>query len=89
LSCAVSSASSLLTFGTRVPAATETFVDAYYNIISMVISLYVCEIPMNVSKKDLDNIFAEIEGFKESRLKITNDKSPNIGSLKKWDIFKT
>ena len=40
----------------------------------MVISLYVCEIPMNVSKKDLDNIFAEIEGFKESRLKITNDK---------------
>jgi hypothetical protein len=40
----------------------------------MVISLYVCEIPINVSKKDLDNIFAEIEGFKESRLKITNDK---------------
>jgi len=40
----------------------------------MVVSLYVCEIPINVSKKDLDNIFAEIEGFKDSRIKITNDK---------------
>lgn len=40
----------------------------------MVISLYVCEIPNNISKKDIDNIFAEIEGFKDSRIKVTNDK---------------
>ena len=40
----------------------------------MVVSLYVCEIPNNVTKEDLDNLFSEIEGYIETRTKVANDK---------------
>ena len=40
----------------------------------MVVSLYVCEIPNNVTKEDLDNLFSEIEGYIETRTKVENDK---------------
>lgn len=40
----------------------------------MVVSLYVCEIPNNVTKEDIDNLFSEIEGYIETRTKVANDK---------------
>jgi RNA recognition motif-containing protein len=40
----------------------------------MVVSLYVCEIPKNISKQDLENLFSELEGYIETRIKGTNDK---------------
>ena len=40
----------------------------------MVVSLYVCEIPNNVTKEDLDNLFSDIEGYIETRTKVANDK---------------
>jgi hypothetical protein len=40
----------------------------------MVISLYICEIPQNIFKKDIDNIFSELEGYIDSRIKVLNDK---------------
>ncbi len=39
------------------------------------------------TQKDL--LFVGDAGGWTGVLKITNDKSPNVGSLKKWDIFKT
>ena len=35
----------------------------------MVVSLYICEIPKNVTKKDIENIFCEFDGYKETRMK--------------------
>ena len=40
----------------------------------MVVSLYVCRIPENVTKEDLRNTFNEIDGFKEIRIKIIDKK---------------
>lgn len=40
----------------------------------MVVSLYVCEIPRNINKEDLENLFSELEGYKDIRLKGTQDK---------------
>ena len=40
----------------------------------MVVALYECEIPNNVTKEDLDNLFSEIEGYIETRTKVANDK---------------
>ena len=40
----------------------------------MVVSLYVCEIPRNVLKEDIEGLFKELEGYRETRVKITNDK---------------
>ena len=35
----------------------------------MVVSLYICEIPKNVTKQDIENIFCEFDGYKETRMK--------------------
>ena len=35
----------------------------------MVVSLYICEIPKNVTKQDIENIFCEFDGSKETRMK--------------------
>lgn len=40
----------------------------------MVVSLYVCDIPENVTRGDLESLFMDFEGFKELRTKTTNDK---------------
>lgn len=39
----------------------------------MVVSLYVCEIPRSVTKKDIENLFGDYEGYIETRLKSTQD----------------
>ena len=40
----------------------------------MSVSLYICEIPHTVNKSDLEQIFGEMEGYKECRMKAMNDK---------------
>jgi hypothetical protein len=35
----------------------------------MVVSLYICEIPKNIGEKELENIFKEMNGFREIRIK--------------------
>ena len=35
----------------------------------MVVSLYICEIPKSVTKQDIENIFCEFDGYKETRMK--------------------
>jgi hypothetical protein len=40
----------------------------------MVVSLYVCEIPNNITREDIEHVFSEIEGYLETRTKIANDK---------------
>jgi RNA recognition motif-containing protein len=39
----------------------------------MVISLYICEIPRNVDKSDLEDLFKSMDGYLDSRVKPTND----------------
>ncbi len=39
----------------------------------MVISLYVCEIPKNVNKNDLEELFKSMDGYLESRVKGLNE----------------
>lgn len=40
----------------------------------MVVSLYICEIPKNTTKKDIEDLFIDMEGYRETRMKGTNDK---------------
>lgn len=40
----------------------------------MVVSLYIYQIPENVLEEDLENIFSELEGYIETRLKKTTAK---------------
>lgn len=40
----------------------------------MVVSLYVCEIPSDVTKSEIESLFSEIEGYIETRTKEANDK---------------
>jgi hypothetical protein len=40
----------------------------------MVVSLYVCQIPSNVTKEDIINIFHEVDGYIDTRIKIMTDK---------------
>jgi len=44
----------------------------------MVISLYVSEIPKNITKEDLNQLFKTLEGFKEVRMKISNNERRKI-----------
>jgi RNA recognition motif-containing protein len=39
----------------------------------MVVSIYVCEIPRNINKKDVENLFSDYDGYLETRMKGTND----------------
>ena len=39
----------------------------------MVISLYICEIPRNVDKSDIEELFKSMDGYVDSRVKPTND----------------
>jgi RNA recognition motif-containing protein len=39
----------------------------------MVVSIYICEIPKNVNKKDIESLFGDYEGYIETRLKPTGD----------------
>jgi RNA recognition motif-containing protein len=39
----------------------------------MVVSIYVCEIPRNINKKDIENLFSDYDGYLETRMKGTND----------------
>jgi RNA recognition motif-containing protein len=39
----------------------------------MVVSIYVCEIPKNINKKDIENLFSDYDGYIETRMKGTND----------------
>jgi len=41
----------------------------------MVVSLYVCQIPENVTKEDLINAFSEVSGYIDTRIKIMSDKA--------------
>ena len=41
----------------------------------MVVSLYVCQIPENVTKEDLISAFSEVSGYIDTRIKIMSDKS--------------
>ena len=34
----------------------------------MAVSLYVCDIPQDIEKDDLDNVFSSFDGFVEVRL---------------------
>jgi hypothetical protein len=40
----------------------------------MVVSLYICEIPKNVLKKEIEDLFRVMEGYIETRMKNTNDR---------------
>ena len=40
----------------------------------MVVSLYICEIPKNTSRKDIEDLFSAMEGYIETRMKGTNDR---------------
>lgn len=40
----------------------------------MVVSLYICEIPKNTIKKDIEDLFKSMEGYIETRMKNTNDR---------------
>lgn len=40
----------------------------------MVVSLYVCEIPNNVTKENIEDLFSAVEGYIETRTKVANDK---------------
>ncbi len=40
----------------------------------MVVSLYICEIPKNTIRKDIEDLFSVMEGYIETRMKNTNDK---------------
>ena len=40
----------------------------------MVVSLYICEIPKNILKKDIEDLFRAMEGYIETRMKNTNDR---------------
>lgn len=40
----------------------------------MVVSLYVCQIPSNVTKDDIINIFHEVDGYIDTRIKTMSDK---------------
>jgi len=44
----------------------------------MVISLYISEIPKNVTKEDMNQLFKTLEGFKEIRMKISNNDKRKI-----------
>jgi RNA recognition motif-containing protein len=44
----------------------------------MVISLYVSEIPKNISKEDMAQLFKTLEGFKEIRMKVSNNDKRKI-----------
>lgn len=39
----------------------------------MVISLYICEIPRNVDKSDIEDLFKSMDGYLETRIKGAND----------------
>ena len=41
----------------------------------MVVSLYVCEIPKNINKKDIEEVFSEFEGYIETRIKLFADNA--------------
>ena len=41
----------------------------------MVVSLYVCQIPENVTKEDLINAFREVSGYIDTRIKVISDKA--------------
>ncbi len=40
----------------------------------MVVSLYICEIPKNTLKKEIEDLFRVMEGYIETRMKNTNDR---------------
>lgn len=40
----------------------------------MVVSLYICQIPENVTEDDLKNVFSELEGYVDTRIKQVSDK---------------
>jgi len=40
----------------------------------MVVSLYICEIPAKVGKNILEDLFHDLEGYKEMRIKATKDR---------------
>ncbi len=40
----------------------------------MVVSLYICEIPKNILRKDVEDLFRVMEGYIETRMKNTNDR---------------
>ena len=40
----------------------------------MVVSLYVCQIPENVTKEDIINVFREVSGYIDTRIKIMSDR---------------
>lgn len=40
----------------------------------MVVSLYICEIPINVTKQDIENLFGDLEGYRETRTKGAQDR---------------
>lgn len=40
----------------------------------MVVSLYICEIPKNILRKDIEDLFRVMEGYIETRMKNTNDR---------------
>jgi RNA recognition motif-containing protein len=39
----------------------------------MVVSIYICEIPRNTLKKDIESLFRDYNGYIETRMKATND----------------
>jgi RNA recognition motif-containing protein len=41
----------------------------------MVVSLYICQIPENVTKEDLISAFSEVSGYIDTRIKLMPDKS--------------
>ena len=41
----------------------------------MVVSLYICQIPENVTKEDLINAFREVSGYIDTRIKVISDKA--------------
>ena len=40
----------------------------------MVVSLYICQIPENVTEDDLKNVFSELEGYIDTRIKQISEK---------------
>lgn len=40
----------------------------------MVVSLYVCDIPKSVNKKEIEEVFSEFQGYIETRMKVFQDK---------------
>jgi hypothetical protein len=40
----------------------------------MVVSLYVCDIPQNIEKEQLENVFSPFEGYIQARIAIDKNK---------------